>query len=68
MCIRDSNTAIQFNDKSTGTKTPIKKWTWDFRDGMQSSLKSPSSIEVSLEIRMLGRAAEEVGPKECLIF
>ena len=44
-------------------------------------VKSPSSIEVSLEIRergklaikslpleMLSRAAEEVGPKECLIF
>ena len=31
-----------------------------------SKVKSPSSIEVSLEIRMLRRAAEEVGPKECL--
>ena len=31
-------------------------------------VKSPSSIEVWLEIRMLCRAAEEVGPKECLIF
>ena len=29
-------------------------------------VKSPSSIEVRLEIRMLCRAAEEVGPEECL--
>lgn len=39
-----SNTAIQFNDKSTGTRTPIKKWTWDFKDGMQSSSKSPAHL------------------------
>ena len=31
-----------------------------------SKVKSPLSIEVSLEIRMLCRAAEEVGPEECL--
>ena len=31
-----------------------------------SKVKSPLSIEVSLGIRMLRRAAEEVGPKECL--
>ena len=39
-----SSSAIQFTDKSTGVLTPIKKWTWDFKDGNQSSLKSPAHL------------------------
>ncbi len=39
-----SSAPIQFADKSSGTKTPIKNWTWDFKDGIQSSNRSPNHL------------------------
>lgn len=39
-----SSTPIQFTDRSSGVQTPIKKWIWDFKDGLMSSLKSPAHL------------------------
>ncbi|MBK8778459.1 MAG: PKD domain-containing protein [Saprospiraceae bacterium] len=39
-----SSLPIQFRDKSTGVQTPVKLWSWNFKDGTQSSSKNPAHL------------------------
>ncbi len=56
--------AVQFSDQSTG---PITSWSWDFGDGVTSTLRHPShtygqpgTYEVSLTVTSPGRSDAEV--------